>query len=140
MKQHVAILKREYVEMVLAGKKTIESRLTRNRGPAFETVCEGDVIHIKQLSGAFRARAIVSGVLHRMLASPNEVERIRREFGNRIGGTDDYWLGKLAARYCTLVWLADVEPISEGPRYRSWRGFGPRAGWIVGPPLRVTTR
>lgn len=139
MTSHVAILRREYIDLVLEGTKTIESRLSRVRGPAFGRVHAGDTVYIKQSSGPFRAKATASRVLHLVMASPDDVEDVRVKFGDAIGGSMEYWRSKAQSRYCTLVWLADVTPVFRTPPYRRWRGFGPRAAWIVGPMRPVTS-
>ena len=94
---------------------------------------------IKQSSGPFRALATVSRAMHLVLASPDDVDRVRAEFDHGICGSEEYWRSKAEARYCTLVWLAEVTPEFRVPAYRRWRGFGPRAAWIVGPGRRVTS-
>lgn len=138
MKSHVAILRREYADLLLAGTKTIESRLSRVRGPAFGKVFTGDSVFIKQSSGPFIARATVSEVLHRLIQSPQELDDIRTQFDHAIIGTDEYWRSKIGSRYCSLIWLADFTTQFTPPHYRRWRGFSPRAAWIVGPTRRLT--
>ena len=58
MSIHVAILKREYLRMVLSGQKTVESRLAKVRCPPFEQVVAGERLFFKASGGPFMAPAI----------------------------------------------------------------------------------
>ena len=58
MKHHLAILTPGWIDLILDGSKTIESRFTRVRCAPFRKVHEGDVVFMKEsgglVNGAFR--------------------------------------------------------------------------------------
>ena len=59
MKYHLAILAKGWSELILNGKKTIESRFSQNRCAPFGKVNKGDIVYLKEsggpVKGMFRA-------------------------------------------------------------------------------------
>jgi ASC-1-like (ASCH) protein len=45
---HLAILNEPYLEYILQGKKTIESRFSLTRVPPYKQVSKGDIVFLKQ--------------------------------------------------------------------------------------------
>ncbi len=129
----MAIIRGSYLDAIIRGEKTIESRLSVNRGPAFGRVLPGERVYFKQSSGPFRATALVDRVEHRAGLDRRAVALLRREHNAGILGDAAYWHGRRDCRYATLVWIGAVELIASGPEYRSAPGFHPRAAWIVLP-------
>lgn len=115
---HIAILKPAYIHAILAGTKTIESRLTKTRQPPFESIAEGERLFLKASGGPFMATAVAGGVRCIEAASPDDVGRVYKQFGKQIGGDGAYWESKRDCRFITLVTLAEVEALSVGPRYK----------------------
>ncbi|MCX5661180.1 MAG: ASCH domain-containing protein [Planctomycetota bacterium] len=115
MTTHVAILLRRYIRLVLAGSKTVESRLTRTRKAPLDCVSVGDTIHFKASAGPYMATAVVAKVeTHRDL-TPAKVEALRRKHHKAVGGDAAYWRAKREARYATFITLRDVKATSAGP-------------------------
>lgn len=133
MSIHVAIIRGPYLDAILSGEKTIESRLSVSRGPAFERVSAGERVYFKQTSGPFRATALVRRARHLAGLNSASVATLRREHNAGILGDAEYWRDRRKSRYATLVWLEAVEPIVFGPDYRSAPGFHPRGAWFVLP-------
>lgn len=121
---HVAILKLPYLRGILDGWKTIESRLYRVPQPPYRRIGVGERIFLKVSAGPWMATAVASQVDTFDGLTPPGVDALRREFGDRIGGDDEYWAWKRSSTVATLVHLADVEPLDVGPDYprtqRAW--------------------
>lgn len=118
MSIHVAILYREYVEMILAGTKTVESRLSKVRCPPWGQVRAGERLFFKVSSGSFCATAVAEAVLDLEGQTPADIDRLRERWNPTIRGDDAYWAKKRQCPFVTLVHLRDVEPLDVGPRYR----------------------
>lgn len=119
---HVAILVKPYLDLILSGEKTVESRLTKTARTPFERIAAGERIYFKQSSGRFRATALASAVHLFSDLSPRQVGAIRREWNGRIRGDAQFWQWKRDSRYATLIELEAVEPIEFGPRVNPQRG------------------
>ena len=115
---HVAILKRRYVEAILAGTKTVESRLSKVRCAPHGQVVPGERLFMKVSGGPFLATAIAGPVLDLEDQTPGDIDRLSREWNDRVGGDAAYWESKRASPFVTMVELTHVEPLDVGPRYR----------------------
>lgn len=109
---HLAILRQPFLNMILDGTKTIESRFSYNKIIPFGKVEKGDVIYLKLSGGKVIAKAKVDNVQFYNL-TPEIVEEIRVKYGRDIG-TDRFedWTSTTKKKYCTLMWLKDIEKIS----------------------------
>ncbi len=133
---HLLILRPPYLDLILAGVKTVESRLSRRRHPAASRCHPGDVLYLKQAGGDVRARATVARVVEINDIPPGGVARLAQEWSDRVVGSgpdDPYWQAKRDARHALFIELADVQPVhipaAALPRRLPWA-----AAWIVGQP------
>lgn len=115
---HVAILKPGYINAILDGRKTIESRLTKTMQPPHGKVEPGERLFLKASGGPFMATAIADKVHSFDDLEPKDLKRLRRRYNNQICGDDAYWELKHDSRFATLIELKDVEPIEVGPMYK----------------------
>ncbi len=116
MTVHLAILHKRYLDAILAGRKTIESRLSRTRRAPFGCVRRGDAVYFKETGGPVRARARVSRVRSIAGLTPRAIAALRREHGRAIGAGASYWKSKRTSRYATLVWFENALPLGEEAR------------------------
>ena len=115
---HVAILKPGYIDAILDGRKTIESRLTKTMQPPHGKIMEGERLFLKASGGPFMATAIAGGVLSFTDLDPVAVQQLREQYDEPICGDDAYWDTKRDSKYATLIELTKVEPIAVGPPYK----------------------
>jgi len=137
---HVAILKPGYIKDILAGRKTIESRLTKTRQPPHGRIEEGQRLFLKASGGPFMATAVASAVSGFEDMQREDVKQLRKQYGEQIGGDDAYWALKRDSRFATLIELTDVEPIEVGPKYKvaymkAWYvlddALSPLRDWVI---------
>lgn len=123
---HLVILRKEYVRAILDGRKTIESRFTRNRRAYWRKILHGDRLFIKQSSGPVCATAEVMKVRYYEGLTPEKIERLKCQHNRQILGADDYWQNKTDRPYGVLVWMDNIKSIK--PIWidkRDWRA------WVV---------
>jgi hypothetical protein len=126
MAEHLAVLKAGYLDAILTGAKTVESRLARVRTPPYHAVEPGDVIWFKVSRGPVLARATAGTVRYFDDLTPARIKKLKSRYGRDIMGTDEFWAGRLDCRYATLIWLEDVHPVE--PFLPKFRLAGP---WLV---------
>lgn len=130
---HLAFMHPKYLDMVLSGEKTIESRfMTTNRNhPAF--TCEpGDYIAFKRTGGDVEARAIASAVRRFYYLDAEKMEEIRNSFGDRIRSDDSFWDKKKNSKRAVLIELEDVVQIHISKSEFQDLSFNQRlTGWAV---------
>lgn len=119
---HVAILKEPYLEAILAGRKTIEMRLTLTNRAPFERLRDGDRVFLKRSGGPFRGTAIADHAMFLRDLTPRAIDRLRRDYNEWIRADAAHWRSKRGARYGTLIWLREVERAAFGPRMTPHHG------------------
>ncbi len=126
---HLAVVHKRYLDMILAGTKTAEARLTKTRREPYTSLQPGETIYFKQTGGPIRARARAARVHRFELTGPRDIQRLRRRFEAFLGGPSDYWLAKADARYATIIELAGVRPVDETPGW--FRPGNTRSAWRI---------
>ncbi|MDX2116252.1 MAG: ASCH domain-containing protein [Planctomycetota bacterium] len=119
---HVAVVRGPYLEAMLTGRKTIESRLTVTRREPFGVAAAGERIYFKEPGGPFRVTALIGRTLEFAGLTPSGVRLLRRRYGKLIGGDEAYWSAKLGARYAALMYLEAVEEVCGGPVHPAFHG------------------
>lgn len=127
MRHHVAILQARPLKLILAGHKTIESRITRGRLAPWNCIAPGDVIHLKKSSGPFVAKAIAGKIHPYDKLTPARIAQLKKQFNDRILGPDEYWQQKQHCRYATFITLTHVTPAHTGPAFPKSYGLA----WFV---------
>jgi ASC-1-like (ASCH) protein len=129
MNHHLAILKKPYLDAILTGKKTIESRLYQTRQKWLTQVSAGDKIFLKASSGPVMATAIVYKVKCFENLTAGQIAQMQKQYNQQILGDEQYWREKMSSRCGILVWLKDVRPIP----HQFIKKFDWRA-WVVLTP------
>ena len=136
---HIAILKPDLLQAILDGRKTVESRLTKQQRPPWGCIAPGERIFLKVSAGPFRATAVAGRVREHDGLTPKKVDRLRQKWDRWVCGDDAYWSWKRDSRFACFVELLDVEPLSVGPQYQVQH----MKAWYVLPddasPLHETT-
>lgn len=121
---HLAIFAEPFLSMVLSGKKTIESRFSRNRCAPYGEISEGDIILLKEVAGPICGVAMARRTwCFDLVTEP--IDRIRARFGAGICADDAFWTARADALYATLIELdaaASIAPVNCDKR--------DRRGWV----------
>lgn len=112
-KTHLAILKTPYLAAVIAGRKTIELRLTKTRNAPFGRIQKGDRIYLKQSSGPVTAIATVAKVEEHESLTPKKITALQKRCNKHICAPDAHWAAKADSKYACLIWLKDVTPMAN---------------------------
>ncbi len=125
MRCHVAILKKPYVELVLAGRKTVESRLTQTKHPPFGMIKTGDMIYFKVSGGPFAAIAVAGPVEQYQSPSKTVMRELYQRLEPLVCAGREYWRERNAYSYATFIHLQRVTPLTIGPDYAksAWRAW-----------------
>ena len=126
MKTHIAILKQQYLNYILQGQKQLECRLTKVQCAPFNQIAPGEKVLLKQSAGPVRGRATVQTVRFFDNLTPRKIQKIYQDYNDRIMGAEDFWQSRRNCRYCTLIWLKNIEKIAP---YRI-KTSGMRA-WLI---------
>jgi ASC-1-like (ASCH) protein len=126
MTNHLVILKKPYLDAILAGRKRIESRFSKTKPYSFGRVLAGDKLFLKESSGPVCATAMVTAVKSFDNLTPKQIIEIKKQYNRDIIGSDEYWRSKSGCRFGFLVWLEDVKSIKPVRiNKKDWRA------WVV---------
>ncbi len=123
---HLAVFVEPFLQFVLDGRKTVESRFSIHRRPPFGCVRAGDLVLIKESGGPVVAMAEVSHVWYYRL-DPDAWEFIRSKFAEQLCVEDpEFWKSKASSYFATLMRFARVDKLD--PLDCTKRD---RRGWVV---------
>lgn len=124
--KHLAILKQPFLDMILSGEKTIESRWAMHKIAPFNKLSVGDEILLKETSKDVIATAKVKDFKYFEL-TPKVADEIKQKYGKEIGVYKfENWENYRNKKYCTLIWLENVEKVKP---FKVKRSNG--AGWLI---------
>jgi len=110
---HVAIFSDPFLQHVIEGRKTVDTRLSTVRCAPFGQVMKGDLVLVKETGGPIVALTYVADSEFFSVAH-HSLEDVRADHGSQILADDDFWIAKKDARYASLIHLeqtVDFSPI-----------------------------
>lgn len=123
---HLAIFIEPYLQYILEGKKTVESRFSKPKIAPYERAKKGDIILLKATGGPIVGVCQISDVSFYELDSGVLLE-IQREFTAMLCAEDpEFWKQRESAVYASLIRLKAVREIRPMKFYKT-----DRRGWIV---------
>lgn len=123
---HLVILKKPYLDAIIDGTKTVESRLTKGKIQPFGCIEPGDKLFFKQTSGPVRATAIAAAVKSFENLTPAKIAELKDKYNRYILGNDEYWELKSDCPFCVLTRIESVKLIDPiWINKKDWRA------WVV---------
>jgi hypothetical protein len=123
---HLAVFVEPYLKYVLEGRKTVESRFSRNLCAPYRRVHEGDVVILKRAAGAVVGICLVSSAWFYKL-DPDSWKEIKGEYGASLcADGSKFWQAREKAAYATLMRFSHVARLR--PMQCNKRD---RRGWVV---------
>ncbi len=123
---HLAVFNPPYLDYILEGKKTVESRFSVVRCAPYGRVEKGDILALKQASGPIVGVCLVERVWFYHL-EPDTWLDIKNRFAEMLCATDpEFWESRARAEYATLMRVGlptAVDPIPCEKR--------DRRGWVI---------
>jgi hypothetical protein len=133
---HLVILRAPYLDLILSGDKTVESRLSRRRHPATTRCLPGDVLYLKRTGGDIEGRATVAQIDAFSDLDSFALRRLSEEWAGRVAATEpDDWYQRIKhdARHALFLTLTQVE-IFHIPKHALPRRLPWASAWIAGQP------
>ncbi len=109
---HLAVFVGPYLELILEGRKTVESRFSSRRCAPYQRVRSGDILLLKRSSGPVVGLCEVGSVwFYRLDAESWQI--IKTEFAQALCVQDpSFWENRQHASYATLMRIQHVCPIA----------------------------
>jgi hypothetical protein len=123
---HLAVMVEPFLQFVLSGRKTVESRFSVNRCAPYGHVEKGDVILLKRTGGPIVGLCQVSNRWFYQL-DPGSWNIIREKFTKALcADSADFWRERERASFATLMRVHHVRQISPVKVEKR-----DRRGWVV---------
>lgn len=123
---HLGVFTGPYLDLILQGDKTIESRFGVQRCAPHGKVAVGDILLLKAASGPIRGVCRIAETWFFDLTR-TPLADIRRRFGRAICGADDaFWTERADARLATLMRVeraVSITPVHVAKK--------DRRGWVT---------
>lgn len=118
---HLAIMSKGYIEKILSGEKTIESRFSKNRISPFHKVNVGEKVYLQEVGKSVTAMFEVSNVIYFEDLNEKSIEEIRHEYQAKIAADDSFWEAKKTSKYGTLIFISNPIKIDPFKVYKNDR-------------------
>ena len=115
MAVYVAILFKRYIRLILDGRKTIESRLTRTQRAPYCQIEVSETIFFKASSGPYMVKAVADQVTFYDNLTANRLHQLYRRYHKAVCADNCYWRLKHNIRYTAFIQLKNIEPTSLVP-------------------------
>jgi hypothetical protein len=123
---HLGVFVEPYIQYILEGKKTIESRFSMNRSAPYKKVCNGDILLLKRSGGPIVALCLIGEAWFYELEESSWRE-IKREYRDQLCAQDpDFWKDRSAASFASLMRIHNVQQINPIKFLKR-----DRRGWVV---------
>ena len=123
---HLGVFVEPYIQYILEGKKTIESRFSINRTAPYQRVRSGDLLLLKRSGGPIIGMCLISHAWFYELEESSWRE-IKREYREQLCAQDpQFWRDRSAASFASLMRIHNAQQIN--PMRFSKRD---RRGWVV---------
>jgi hypothetical protein len=123
---HLAIFVEPYLQYVLEGKKTVESRFATRRFAPYQQVSSGDVLLLKASGGPIMGICQVAQVWFYHL-DPESWQFIQAHFTEALCAQDPaFWTTRQHATFATLMRVCHVYRLAPFPFAKR-----DRRGWVV---------
>lgn len=101
-KIHLGIFSEPYLTYMLEGKKTIESRFSKNRIVPYNKITKDDIVIIKKSSGDVLGYFTIKNVLFFDLNTVS-INEIKEKYYEQLCVDEEFWITKKNSNYATLI-------------------------------------
>lgn len=111
MQHRLAIFTQPWLDLILNGKKTIDSRLTKVQCAPYGKISAGDVVYMKESGGLVKGQFIASKVETYVNLTPEILRKINTQYHQEIfvdlglKGLKKKWSN---SKYATLIHVSNV--------------------------------
>ena len=124
-------MRQPYLDLILSGLKTIESRFADVKCAPHGQIQPGDTVFLKKAGGSIVAEFLVGVVLSFKNPTSQEINNIQRIYGDKICThvDPDFWTVRKNKKYITLIEIKRLHKLQH-PYYIKKKD---KRGWVILP-------
>lgn len=129
--EHLAILSKKLnlLNKIVSGEKTIESRWYRFKKTPYKIAMVGEGIYFKESGSPVCVKAKIDKALFFENLNPKKIRDILSYYQKQIGVDMSYFEEIKNKKFCSLIFLRDVEKIA--PFQVNKKNYGIMSAWIT---------
>lgn len=104
---HLGIFSDPYLTYMLDGKKTIESRFSKNKILPYNQISKDDIVIVKKSSGNVVAYFNIKEVLFFNL-NETSIDEIKTKYNKQLCVDESFWISKSISNYATLIIIDEI--------------------------------
>jgi hypothetical protein len=120
---HIACMVEPFLEYILEGRKTIESRFSKPLIPPYRSISAGDFVLLKAgpIVASFRASTVEFVEL-----THGRIRQLAEDHSGAICADEEFWTARADKNYATLIGVCDVRRLTPIKVDKQ-----DRRGWVV---------
>lgn len=104
---HLGVFTEPYLTYMLEGKKTIESRFSKNKILPYNQISKDDIVIVKKSSGNVVAYFTIKEILFFDL-NETSVNKIKNKYNKQLCVDENFWISKSNSNYATLIMIDKI--------------------------------
>ena len=109
---HLGVFTEPYLTYMLDGKKTIESRFSKNKIMPYNQISKDDIVIVKKSSGNVVAYFTIKEVLFFNL-NETSIDEIKTKYSKQLCVDESFWLSKRNSNYATLIIIDKIVKLNS---------------------------
>ncbi len=101
---HLGIFSEPCLSFMLNGKKTIESRISKNRIAPYQRISQDDIVVIKKSGGGLVAYFTIKNIIFFDL-NEISINVIKEKYNKELCVSNEFWEQKKDSSYATLIFI-----------------------------------
>lgn len=106
-KLHLGVFTDPYLTYMLEGKKTIESRFSKNKILPYNQISKDDIVIVKKSSGNVVAYFTIKEILFFDL-NETSINEIKNKYNKQLCVNENFWIIKSNSNYATLIMIDEI--------------------------------
>ena len=99
---HIGVFTEPYLTYMLDGKKTIESRFSKNKIMPYNQISKDDIVIVKKSGGNVVAYFTIKEILFFDL-NETSINEIKNKYNKQLCVDENFWISKSNSNYATLI-------------------------------------
>lgn len=99
---HLGVFTEPFLTYMLEGKKTIESRFSKNKIMPYNGISKDDIVIVKKSGGNIEGYFTIKKVLFFNL-NETSIDEIKLKYNNQLCVDEIFWISKSNSNYATLI-------------------------------------
>lgn len=99
---HLGVFVEPYLTYMLDGRKTIESRFSKNKSLPYRKIAKDDIVFVKKSGGDVLAYFTIKDIIFFDL-NETSIDEIKQKYNEQLCVSEEFYISKSNSKYATLI-------------------------------------